>query len=212
MASLIEKTMQRLHEPIYASRLAALGELVARRLRPGDALLDVGCGGGRLASAIVGHPHCPERVTATGLERFARGGEAIQVISYQGGRFPFPDNSFDAVMVADVLHHDSQPSDLLKECVRVSRRTVVIKDHAREGFLAQRRISLMDWAANRPYGVECLYRYNSLAQWNQMIKDCGLVTVEVFNPMRIYPKPWEWVFGGRLQFMAFTQKATVKLN
>jgi hypothetical protein len=33
------------------------------------------------------------------------------------------------VMVADVLHHEARPLELLRECVRVSKRDLVIKDH-----------------------------------------------------------------------------------
>ena|GEM_PF-4437808 len=45
--SILSRLMRRLHAPVYASRLAGLVAEMAPHLRPGDRVLDVGCGGGR---------------------------------------------------------------------------------------------------------------------------------------------------------------------
>jgi hypothetical protein len=76
--------------------------------------------------------------------------------------------------VADVLHHEANEISLLKECARVWRRMVILKDHARDGLLAQARISLIDWAASSPYGVPCLYRYHSPSEWKAIFAEVGL--------------------------------------
>lgn len=158
----------------------------------------------------AGRGNHPPRLSSTGrkrigLERFARGSEPIKVVAYEGGRFPFGDGSFDLVLVADVLHHEVDEAHLLRECARVCRRLVIIKDHAREGPLAQARISLMDWAANAPYGVKCLYRYHTITEWKELIERCGLEQVNLMHPLRIYPRLWERLFGGRLQCLAVTK-------
>src|SRR5882672_3688786 len=134
-----------LHKPIYERRLKELVHLIGPHLRSGDKVLDIGCGFGHLGRAIMdAHPE----VLVEGVESVKRGGELIPVTAYEGTRMPWKDGSFDAVILADVLHHDHDPDRLLKESARVSKRLVIIKDHIREGFLAQQRISFLDWAAN----------------------------------------------------------------
>lgn len=195
--------MSALHAPIYSSRLRELVRLITPHFRPGDTVLDVGCGGGTLGEALLKSPGCPAEVRIRGLERFPRGGEPIEVIPYDGLTMPVPDASQDIVIVADVLHHDEDPERLLRECRRVCRRLLVIKDHQRRGLLAQARLSFIDWAANAPYGVRCLYRYNTPAQWRAVPGRLGLSVVEEHASMNLYPPFVNLLFGRSLQYMAF---------
>src|ERR1044071_1297130 len=150
-----------LHAPIYEARLRVLTGIILPHLRVRDRVLDVGCGSGTLGAWLRSEAASRRLdVEVSGLERLPRGGEPIGVTSYAGGRFPYADRTFDVVIVADVLHHEAQPLALLRECVRVSKRLLVIKDHQLSGPLAKMRVSLIDWAANAPYGVQCLFQYN----------------------------------------------------
>ena len=197
----LSKLMKRLHGPVYASRLAELVRRITPHLRENDKVLDVGCGYGALGRAIMDSPLCPRNVDVRGLERVKRGGEAIPVDAYDGVTIPHPDRSFDVVLLADVLHHESDPHRLIGECARVSRRLLIIKDHTVQGFLAQQRISFMDWAANAPYGVPCLYRYNTPPEWDQWRQRHSLTAQEELRSMRLYPFPYNWFFTPGLQYM-----------
>jgi len=192
-----------LHAPIYEQRLRVLSKVILPHLREGDRILDVGCGGGALGARL--HSEAAARgvnVEVSGLERFPRGGEPIHVISYEGGRFPFADHTFEVVMVADVLHHEARPLELLRECARVSKRDLVIKDHQLSGPLAKMRVSLIDWAANAPYGVKCLFSYNSPEEWDGILHDLRLTPKVLYHSVDLYPLGFNLLFGRRLQFLA----------
>lgn len=198
--------MKRLHAPVYASRLRELVGHIIPHLRANDRVLDVGCGNGTLGAALQADPRCPAGVQCEGLERVVRGGEPIRVHAYDGLTIPFEANTFDAVILADVLHHDHDPGRLLRECARVTRRLLVIKDHQVKGLLAQQRISLLDWAANAPYGVPCLYRYNTPAQWAALPGELGLTPRQTLPRMKLYPFPYWLVFGGQVQYFTVLEK------
>lgn len=199
--------MAAMHRPIYAARLKELVRRIVPHLRENERVLDVGCGGGTLGRALMDAPNCPKGVVVTGLERFKRGGEPIEVVSYDGVTIPFAAKTYGVVILADVLHHEEDPDRLIRECARVSRRLVIVKDHQVQGPLAQKRISFIDWAANAPYGVKCLYRYNTPRQWAQTPVRHGLKSVEEIGSINLYPPGFNLLFGRRLQYLGVWEVA-----
>ncbi|MBI5817639.1 MAG: methyltransferase domain-containing protein [Verrucomicrobia bacterium] len=199
---LLNSFLRSLHEPVYARRLAVLSDLVVQELRSGDRVLDVGCGSGRLGQALLRHPDRPESLIVHGMETQRRPDCAVPVTIYDGASLPFEEGAFDVVIVADVLHHASDPNHLLEECCRVSRRLVLVKDHKIDGWLAQWRLCLLDWAANAPYDVPCRYRYATLAEWREVFESLPVHVKSELVSMRLYPAGWNWFFGRRLQYFA----------
>ena len=155
-------------------------------------------------------PFSPPDVKVTGLERVRRDRPLYAIEYYDGQEIPYSKDAFDVVLLIDVVHHEVDPHHLIDECARVARRVLIIKDHAKEGFLAQQRISLMDWASNAPYGIPCLYRYNTVEEWKLWHERHGLLIHHELDSMKLYPGMMDFFFGGRIQYLAVLRSDGVR--
>ena len=149
------RLLDRLHEgAVYPRRVRVLGERIADLLPREAGVLDVGCGDGSVARALLARR--PD-VRVEGIDVLVRPDAAIPVMHFDGRTIPHEDGSFDAAVVVDVLHHADDPDALLRETVRVARRCVVVKDHLTDGFLAEPTLRFMDSVGNRRHGVALPY-------------------------------------------------------
>jgi len=169
-------------------------------LIPSDAsLLDVGCGDGRLAAAIA---ELRSDVEIAGLDVHARPDASIPVASYDGRTIPHANDSFDAVLFADVLHHSEDPQQLLAEGVRVASRRVLIKDHTLRGSYSERLLRFMDDVGNVRFGVALPYNYWSERRWREAFGTLDLCVETWIAELGLYPVPVDWIFGRSLHFVA----------
>jgi SAM-dependent methyltransferase len=148
-----------------------------------------------------------DAVKVEGAERVRRGGELIPVTAFDGIRMAWPDKTFDAVILADVLHHDHDQERLLREAARVSKHLVIIKDHLCDALLGRSRISLLDWAANAGYNVPVLYKYNNLGEWRDLIGKVSSRVIEERTSIDIYPPVFNELLGKRLHYFVVFERS-----
>lgn len=102
-------------------------------VQPGDHVLDSGCGTGANAFALVEHLNGECRVTgidssepmlAIGHRNVAahRYGKSVELRYGDGHQLPFPDESFHAAMIIQVLEYSKDPIRMLNETRRVLKQ------------------------------------------------------------------------------------------
>lgn len=192
--------LQRVHSgTVHSRRVKTLARHLGPLLPTGGLVLDIGCGDGLLGSCLS---EANPELEIRGLDVLVRDKTKIPVTQFDGTTIPFETNSVDSVLLIDVLHHTDDPSILLQEARRISRNSILIKDHTRNGFLAGSTLRFMDWVGNASYGVALPYHYLSRQEWQDLLAELDLTVMEWKEQLKLYPRPADYVFGRSLHFIA----------
>lgn len=183
----------------FNRRIWVLSRALANAIPGRGTVLDIGCGDGQLALALM---KLRPDLRIEGVDVVARPKTLIPVAHYDGVKLPFADKSFDYVTIVDVLHHTDDPTVVLSEASRVARKGVVIKDHLREGWLAQVTLSFMDWCGNIGDGVPLPYNFLSRSEWQGAFFKSKLQSVSTTEKLGIYLPPGRWLFDRNLHFVS----------
>ena len=192
--------VDRLHgSHVFPRRASKLAALLDGMIPSTSHVLDVGCGDGALDQLLL--QRRPD-LAIQGIDVLLRDNTLIPVAKFDGERIPYEDHCFDVVMFVDVLHHTTDPMRLLREAVRVTRRTIVLKDHFLEGPLAEARLRFMDHVGNARFGVALPFNYWPKQKWVDAYDALGLEAAAMVSHLKLYPWPLDAVFGASLHFVA----------
>lgn len=103
-------------------RASRIADFLSRFIDPQDTVLDCGCGHMMVARSVR------ERIgiEIMGIDVINLNHTDLELCIYDGRRLPFADNSFDVAYLAFVLHHTLNPRQVIGECLRVARRSVIV--------------------------------------------------------------------------------------
>jgi ubiquinone/menaquinone biosynthesis C-methylase UbiE len=184
---------------VFSRRVKVLSERLAELIPQNATVLDVGCGDGTLDKLIMDKRN---DLSIKGIDVLVRPLTHIPVENFDGHTIPYADNEFDVVMFVDVLHHTDEPSELLREAKRVAKKVVVIKDHTKNGLLANTTLRFMDWVGNARHGVVLPYNYWTHQKWLDTVEKLDM-RIQVWNAkIGLYPFPANWIFERSLHFVA----------
>jgi methionine biosynthesis protein MetW len=103
-------------------------QAIATLIRPGEKVLDLGCGDG----ALLAHLQDTLGVTARGVELHEGGvlacvqrGLAVRQGNLHEGLGDYPDQSFDTVILSHTLPYLNDPAGTMLEMLRVGQRAIV---------------------------------------------------------------------------------------
>lgn len=168
--------------PTYKKRLA---RYITSLCENNSKILDVGCDDGSVAKNIM---DSNSSLKIIGIDIQSNSPSKIPRKMYNGKKIPYPSNSFDIVLVIDVLHHTKNILPLLKEIKRVSKKYIIIKDHMVYSKFSKGLISFTDYISNAPYGIKCPFNFPSPQRWNYYFNKLNLRMIEK-------PKNLNFVFG-----------------
>ncbi len=163
--------------------------LLAEHVRAGTAVLDVGCGEGYVAAELAARGVSVDLVDIVDVRRIQ--GQPFRL--FDGLNLPFPDGSFDIVMLNFVLHHvpDDRKTHLLREAARVSRSKVfILEDTPNNAF---------DRLMNRRHGESYRVKIGSRApfgfltrrEWEWLFRGLGFLLRESRELGRFCRAPWQ---------------------
>ncbi|MEP7040442.1 MAG: GtrA family protein [Chloroflexota bacterium] len=165
--------MYRYRKPVYQTvMLSGLRDLWSTGDRR---VLDVGGGTGVVAQAVK-ELFPVEQVTSVDVvDRFLRILD-VATATYDGVTLPFPDASFDCVLLANVIHHVPVAARvaLLRECARVAGAgRLYIKDHEARSVLDRWRLAILDAVGNTAFGGQVRASYPARAEWDALAAAAG---------------------------------------
>ena len=184
---------------IYQRRIRAIAMAIGPLL-PRGLVLDIGCGNGAFAAYLM---TLRQDIRIIGVEVLLRPSSAIPVVLYDGGELPLKDKCVDGVIIADTLHHAPHPDRVMRECLRVAREAIVVKDHFYENEFQKSLLRLLDIGGNVAHGVPSIYNYFKREQWDAMLNEVD--GQEVYRSEEVagqYPGFFQPILGRGIQFVS----------
>jgi len=147
--------------------------LLTPHVEPGASVLDIGCGEGYVLDELAARGIANvEGVDIVDIRR----NKDYPFRLYDGETLPFPDRSFDLVVLSFVLHHvpNERKLALLEEALRVSRaKVVVIEDTPSTAF-----DRLMNHRHGESYrrkiGSTAAFGFLTEGEWRWLFRGMGL--------------------------------------
>lgn len=147
-------------------------------------VLDIGCGDGFLLKKLLEENNSIKTlgidISPVALEKAKENGIECRLFDITE-RLPFEDNSFESVLLLDVLEHMFQPKPVLKEAARTASKYVYISVPNFVSFPARLQVLFGKVPENNTLRKGHIF-WTTRKVIHSLIKDCGLeIEKEVFT-------------------------------
>ena len=137
---------------------------------------------------------------------FIQGIQSNIKIVYDGMNFPFKKNVFDYILLIDVLHHIKNTDVFFENCVSLTRKYIIIKDHYNNNKIDEILLRIMDFLGNKFNGVNLPYNFLSSTYWDKLINKNKLIKIELKNNLKIYPRIFDCLLNRKMHFICLLSK------
>jgi 2-polyprenyl-3-methyl-5-hydroxy-6-metoxy-1,4-benzoquinol methylase len=165
---------------------AEIAEIIKSKFvtSPTIRILDFGCDDMKIAHCV--HEIIPSTDwTGTDVrENWENEALGFPYAKFENNNLPFADNSFDMVLMNDVLHHirKDEQAVSIHECLRTGKM-ILIKDVFEKGLFSRFILILMDIVGNWAYRVRIPTRYFTRKRFLKFCKenaiDCDIIISEI---------------------------------
>lgn len=158
------------------------------RLRKEEKILDFGCGDLSLASALK-EKRPQLQITGVDVVDFGKRPKDISFVRYDGKVLPFSDSSFDTVLSFHVLHHCKDPEQAFKECLRVTKRRMLLIEPVARYSIEILGMKFMDWLFNvwKSESIPLTFQFLTYNRWKSVFAKYNL-HVRSKKDVEILPK------------------------
>jgi SAM-dependent methyltransferase len=130
----------------------------------GKTMLDVGAGNGLVSKLVKDRTGMDVKL----IDVINYNVSGLPLELYNGEQIPFPNRSFDTVLVGMVYHHANNPIQLIKETERVTAKRMIVIESVEINKHHRGTQAIADWVYNRILnkGVNCPYHFQTPPGWN----------------------------------------------
>ena len=144
--------------------------LIHKRIKPEDKILDIGCGNGGVVRMLRDQGYSNVKtIDVVNLSYF----DEVTPVIYNGEDIPFNDNSFDAVQILTVLHHAANPKRVVEEAKRVSSSKLIIMEDVYDNKFMEVMTKFMDSFVNFEFKGH-VHQNKTEQEWEELFEELGL--------------------------------------
>lgn len=159
-------------EPVMQQRANKIAGKLAPHIETRDHVLDIGAGGCRVSAKLKDLTEA----AITPLDTVDHNRTSMDLQLYDGITIPYPDDSFSVASLVFVLHHAENPTKLLSEAARVSRRRVLVVEDSPRNQLERHAWRMFDDRVNHGVHEDIALAHDTKTteEWEVDFTEAGL--------------------------------------
>lgn len=139
-------------------------------IEKGEKILDLGCGSGIVGKSFQDFFQADIMGVDIKDQRVFR----IPFKIINGTYLPFPEKSFDVVLISYVLHHTENPEALLTEAKRVCRKKIIVFEDLPKGFLSEVICNMHGFSFDKVFRNPSKTSFKKEEDWQKIFNELNL--------------------------------------